>query len=380
MKILADQDIPQITEAFRDLGEVELMPGREIRPCHLTDCQCLITRTVTRVDGALLQDSPVEFVGTATIGTDHIDLEYLGSAGIGFSNAAGCNAEGASEYVLSGLFALSRRKGVDPLQMRAGIVGLGNVGSRLQQKFTALGIECLVCDPLLKEAGQSSQTFTDLDTVLRACNLISLHVPLTHGGAHPTYHLLNSARLQSLNMNCLLINAARGEVVDNQALLQLLGRRDDLHVFLDTWEHEPLVSRELLQRVDLATPHIAGYSVEGRLRGTQMVLDAACQHFKMNSSWHMSQQLPAPAALCCASTGSRLDFWQDVLLQHCNIWRDHDAFVAGAGLDDNEFAKHFDGLRKVYPDRLEYERFKVSRIKDNSRRAVFSKLGFQLDG
>jgi erythronate-4-phosphate dehydrogenase len=380
VKILADQNIPLVAEAFRDLGEVELMPGREIGPRHLTDCRCLITRTVTRVDAALLQGSPVEFVGTATIGTDHIDLDYLAEAGIGFSNAAGCNAEAASEYVLSGLFALSKRKGIDPLQMRAGIVGLGNVGSRLQQKFTALGIESLACDPPLQETGRSDQVFVDLDTILRECNLISLHVPLTNSGPHPTYHLLNSVRLQSLNKNCLLINAARGEVVDNRALLQLLDERDDLHVFLDTWEHEPLVSRKLLQRVDLATPHIAGYSVEGRLRGTQMILDAASEHFKLSSSWHMSQQLPAPADLCCPSTSSSLEFWQELLQQHCNIWRDHDALVAGADLDDDAFAIHFDGLRKVYPDRLEYERFRIGRVNDDLRGAVLTELGFQLDG
>ena len=380
MKILADQNIPHVADAFRDLGEVELMPGREIGPRHLQDCRCLITRTVTRVDAALLQASPVEFVGTATIGTDHIDLNYLEDAGIGFSNAAGCNAEAAAEYVISGLFALSRRKSFDPLQMRAGIVGFGNVGSRLYRKLDALGIECLLCDPPLQQAGQSSHSFVDLDTILRECNLISLHVPLTHGGPHPTFHLLNESRLQSLGDNCLLINAARGEVVDNQALLQLLNQRDDLHVFLDTWENEPLVSRELLQRVDLATPHIAGYSVEGRLRGTQMVLDAACKHFKLSSSWHMSQQLPTPAELCCTSTGADLEFWQNVFRQHCNIWRDHEALVAGADLNDDEFAQHFDGLRRVYSDRLEYERFRIRQVSDKLRVAILTELGFQLGG
>jgi len=379
VKILADQNIPQVAEAFGDLGEVELMPGREIEPGHLKDCQCLITRTVTRVDAKLLHNSPVEFVGTATIGTDHIDLDYLAKSSIGFSNAAGCNAEGAAEYVISGLFALSRRKGFDPLQMRAGIVGLGNVGSRLRQKLDALGIECLVCDPPLQQAGQTAQDFVDLDTILRECNLISLHVPLTRNGSHPTFHLLNRTRLESLSEGCLLINAARGEVVDNQALLQLLNRRDDLHVFLDTWEHEPRVSRELLRRVDLATPHIAGYSVEGRLRGTQMVLDAAGKHFRLTSSWHMSQQLPATAELYCGSSGSSLEFWQDLLQQHCNIWRDHDAFVGGANLDDDAFAAHFDGLRKVFPDRLEYERFRIRQVNDKLRGAILSELGFQLD-
>jgi erythronate-4-phosphate dehydrogenase len=379
VKILADQNIPQVAEAFRDLGEVELMPGREITRANLRNCRCLITRTVTRVDAALLQDTPVEFVGSATIGTDHIDLDYLADAGIDFSNAAGCNAESAAEYVISGLFAISRRKGFDPLQMRAGIIGFGNVGSRLRQKLEALGIECLVCDPPLQQAGQSRQAFVDLDTILRECNLISLHVPLTRNGKHPTFHLLDAQRLQALSDGCVLINAARGEVIDNHALLQLLNQRDDLHVFLDTWENEPMLSRKLLRRVDLATPHIAGYSVEGRLRGTQMVLDAAGKYFNRASNWNMSQQLPARKELHCHTTGARLEFWQDLLLQHCNIWHDHDAFIAGADLDDDEFAAHFDGLRKVYPDRLEYERFKIRQDSDSWPGTVLAALGFKVD-
>jgi erythronate-4-phosphate dehydrogenase len=380
VKILADQNIPQVAEAFRDLGDVELRPGREIARSHLQDCHCLITRAVTRVDKALLRDTPVEFVGTATIGTDHIDLDYLSSASIGFSNAAGCNAEGASEYVLSGVFAMSLRKDFDPLKMRAGIIGFGNVGSRLQRKLDALGIECLICDPPLQDANLSSQTFVDLDTMLRECDLISLHVPLTHGGNYPTFHLLNAERLHSLKAGCVLINAARGEVVDNKALLQLLNQRDDLHVFLDTWENEPLVSRDLLRRVDLATPHIAGYSVEGRLRGTQMILDAASKHFDLPSSWHMSQQLPARRELAWPSTGIKLKFWQDLLQQHCDIWRDHEAFIAGADLEDDKFAAHFDGLRKVFPDRLEYEHCNIKRANNSGESAVLAALGFKMGG
>ncbi|RLA15931.1 MAG: erythronate-4-phosphate dehydrogenase, partial [Gammaproteobacteria bacterium] len=267
VKIVADENIPRVQEAFKDLGEVILLPGRQIERRHLLDCRCLLVRTVTAIDKKLLQDTPVEFVGTATIGTDHVDLEYLKNNDIAFSNAAGCNAEAASEYVISGLFALSERLGFNPFDLKAGIVGYGNVGSRLYQKLRTLGIETLLNDPPLDEARTSSQTFVELDTIISECNFISLHVPLTRTGKHPTWHLLDQAGLRGLPKNCLLVNAARGPVVDNQALLNTLESRPDLVVFLDTWENEPDISRELLDRVSLATPHIAGYSVEGRLRG-----------------------------------------------------------------------------------------------------------------
>ena len=377
MKILADQNIPSVADAFADLGEVVLMPGREIKRQHLLDCQCLITRTVTRVDEKLLSGTAVEFVGTATIGTDHIDLEYLGKSNIGYSNAAGCNAEGAAEYVVSGLFALSRRRGLNPFKMKAGIVGCGNVGSSLLHKLKALGIECLVCDPPLQESGENDQKFVDLGNILAACDFISLHVPLTRTGKHPTWHMLDAKRLRSLRDSCLLVNAARGEVVDNQALLELLQTREDLTVFLDTWEHEPLVSRELLRRVDLATPHIAGYSVEGRLRGTQMVLDAACQHFGTSSSWHMSQLLPATREINVDPATSKLVSWQDLFQQHCDIWKDHDDFVAGVALDDEAFPPHFDGLRRIFPDRLEYERYVVKQQGDSLAPEILQQLGFK---
>ena len=377
MKILADQNIPCVADAFRDLGEITLMPGREIKREHLSDCQCLIIRTVTRVDATLLDDTPVEFVGTATIGTDHIDLDYLAKTNIGYSNAAGCNAESASEYVISGLFALAQRKDFDPLQLKAGIVGFGNVGSRLHQKLDTLGIECLVCDPPLQEAGTSSQSFVDLDTILRECNFISLHVPLTRTDKHPTFHLLDAEQLQRLAADCLLVNAARGEVVDNKALLDVLQRRDDLLVFLDTWENEPNLLRELLQWVDLATPHIAGYSVEGRLRGTQMVLDAACKHFGISTGWHMSQQFPPDQNLILQASDSTASAWHDLFYRHFDIWRDHEAFTAGSDLDTASFARHFDALRRVYPDRLEYERFIVQQQDTCVPVEVLQQLGFQ---
>jgi erythronate-4-phosphate dehydrogenase len=380
VKILADQNIPCVEEAFRDLGEVRLLPGRDIEARHLRDCQCLITRTVTRVDAELLAGSGVEFVGTATIGTDHLDLDYLHSAGISYSNAAGCNAEAAAEYVISGLFALSRQRDFDPMQLKAGIVGCGNVGSNLLAKLETLGIDCLVCDPPLQQSGNSRHDFVALDTILNNCNFISLHVPFTHAGDHPTFHLLDQSRLRQLSEGCVLVNAARGEVVDNKALLELLQQRDDLCVFLDTWENEPLISRELLQRVDLAAPHIAGYSVEGRLRGTQMVLDATCAHFDLASGWHMRDQLPAQQPVDCRYFAEGADFWRELFRRHCHIERDHAALLAGAELADDAFAAHFDDLRRVYPKRLEYTRFSLDIDSSRQPAEQLRQLGFQLSG
>ena len=289
MEIVADQNIPHIEDAFKDLGNVNLYPGREITNNLLTDCDCLLVRTVTRVDELLLKKTAVKFVGSATIGTDHIDTNYLSRQNIGFSNAAGCNAEAASEYVISGLFALSARKGFDPFRLKAGIIGFGNVGSRLFQKLTTLGVDCLVCDPLIDQHQYPEIQFADIDKIIEECDLISLHVPLTNSQTsnHPTYHLFDKWRLQQLKQNSVLINAARGEVIDNNALLALLTSRNDLSVFLDTWENEPDINLKLLDKVDLATPHIAGYSVEGRLRGTQMILNAASSFFDLSANWNM---------------------------------------------------------------------------------------------
>ena len=357
MKIVADENIPRVYEAFSDLGEVELLPGREIAGKHLLDCQCLLVRTVTQIDHRLLDDTAVEFVGTATVGTDHVDLNYLENNHIAFSNAAGCNAEGVSEYIINGLFALSEHKSFDPFELKAGIIGCGNIGSRLLQKLQALGIETLINDPPLEEAGTLDYQFVDLDTILSECNFITLHVPLTNDGDHPTWHLFDQQCLRRLNRNCILVNAARGSVVDNDALLDLLEHRFDLTIFLDTWENEPDISRALLQKVDLATPHVAGYSVEGRLRATQMILDAACRHFSVKSRWRLSQKLPKTIDLQIEASDNQLRFWQRLFAQHYDIWQDHLALTHSHDMNDVEFSRHFESLRKVYPNRFEYERF-----------------------
>ena len=358
VNIVADANIPQVTEAFKDLGKVTLIPGREIERKHLIDCQCLLVRTVTHVNRELLEGTAVQFVGTATIGTDHVDEIYLQQNKITFANAAGCNAEAASEYVISGLFALSQKRKFNPFKLKAGIIGCGNVGSRVYQKLTALGIDCLRNDPPLAKKSANKE-YVDIDTIIEQCNFISLHVPLTLKGEHATKHLFDQKKLFQLQENCLLVNAARGAVIDNRALLTVIKQRPDLMTFLDTWENEPIPSKELLATVDLATPHIAGYSVEGRLRGTQMILDAACAHFGKASDWHMSKLLPETIELEIDATKDDLKYWQAVFSKHHDIWEDHRALLKIMESDDNQTGSYFDSLRRVYPDRFEYERYRL---------------------
>jgi erythronate-4-phosphate dehydrogenase len=377
VNIVADENIPEVELAFAELGKVTLRPGREIEREHLQDCQCLVVRTVTTIDQSLLQDTPVEFVGTATIGTDHVDLGYLDRNQIGFSNAAGCNAEAASEYVISGLFALSEHRAFNPFDLKAGIVGFGNVGSRVYQKLQALGIETLVNDPPLAAQGSTDQEFVDLDTIIGECDLITLHVPLTRQGDHPSYHLLDGSRLENLRQNCVLINAARGPVVDNRALLKVLQERDDLIVFLDTWENEPSILSELLDSVSLATPHIAGYSVEGRLRGTQMILDAACDFFGTSPRWQMSQNLPDTISIEAPDSNNDLEFWQQLFRDHHDIWQDHLALTNASVDRDENFAQHFESLPRVYEQRFEYERYRLSATHTKKVAAIARKLLFK---
>jgi erythronate-4-phosphate dehydrogenase len=374
MNIIADQNIPEVESAFSSLGNIKLVPGREITRTHLIDCQCLLVRTVTTVGKSLLQNTPVQFVGSATIGTDHVDLDYLKQQGITFSNAAGCNAEAAAEYVISGIFGLSQHKDFDPFIRKAGIIGCGNVGSNLLKKFQALGIETLICDPPKAEQRSNNSVYVDLDTIISECDLISLHVPLTLNGNHPTHHLLNEQNLALLKKGCLLINAARGSIVDNQALAQVIEIRPDLITFLDTWENEPNLSRSLLNKVDLATPHIAGYSVEGRLRGTQMILDAACQYFDESVNWQMSDQLSDLATINMTESNCALEFWQQLFQKHHDIWQDDLALKNTSSMSNADFFRHFDSLRKVYPNRFEYDRYRFSTCIDKKIAAKMKRL------
>ncbi|MGB5177195.1 MAG: 4-phosphoerythronate dehydrogenase PdxB [Gammaproteobacteria bacterium] len=379
MKIIADENIPCVQQAFASLGEVSLLPGRSMQAEQVCTADILLVRSVTRVDASLLQGSSVRFVGSATIGFDHVDRDYLQQRDIGFATAPGSNATSAAEYVVSALMVLSAQQGFELAGKTVGIIGCGNVGARVHRRLSALGMHCLVNDPPL-QASAGHDDFVSLDAALQA-DIVTLHVPLTKSGPYPTWYLLDAAALGRLKPGASLINTARGAVVDNRALDALLAVRDDLSVVLDVWENEPSISATLLQKVALGTAHIAGYSYDGKLRGTEMIYRAACDYFSRPVQWHAADELQR-----AASIDLRLHDSDDVLavaraaVLACYDIREDDARLrATLSLPVTERAPAFDRLRKDYPLRREFSESTV--LLGEPARALaqlLSGLGFEL--
>ena len=352
MKIIADENIPCVQQAFASLGEVSLLPGRELQAEQVRDADILLVRSVTRVDAALLEGSSVRFVGSATIGFDHVDRDYLQQRGIGFATAPGSNATSAAEYVVSALMVLSERQGFELAGKTVGIIGCGNVGSRVRQKLSALGMQCRVNDPPL-QAGGDHDDFVSLDEVLQA-DIVTVHVPLTKTGRYPTFHLVNETFLERLKPGAIFINTSRGAVADNRALETLLASRNDLSVVLDVWEDEPSISTSLLRQVDLGTPHIAGYSYDGKLRGTEMVYRAASDYFAQPVVWHAADELPRVATIDRRSRETGNALVSAIVLGAYDVRQDDARLRATLALPAAERASAFDRLRKDYPVRREF--------------------------
>lgn len=355
MRILADENIPLVEDFFAEHGEIRRMPGRSINRASLEQAEVLLVRSVTRVDRELLEGSAVRFVGTCTIGTDHLDIDYFEEAGIGWASAPGCNARGVVDYVLGSLLALAERDGAELADRRYGVVGAGQVGGRLVEVLRGLGWNVRVCDPLrqAREVGE----FVGLDEILAECDVISLHTPLTLEGAHSTFHLLNQSRLQQLRPGAWLINAARGAVVDNAALREQLTKRPDIQAVLDVWEGEPQADVELARLCRIATPHIAGYSLDGKLRGTAQIYEAFCVSKGLAPTVDLDELMPDAPLRGLSFNASATP--HDVLATICRAVydpRNDDAAFRRSLIGDEEQRRSgFDLLRKQYPPRREID-------------------------
>lgn len=287
MKVIVDNKIPYIKEAINRIAdEVVFLPGADFTKEAVKDADALIVRTRTRCNRELLEGTQVKFIATATIGYDHIDTEYCREAGITWTNCPGCNAGSVEQYVRSVLGLLQRKKGLDLKNATIGVVGVGHVGSRVARTAKLLGMRVLLNDPPRADKGESG--FVDLATIARECDVITFHTPLIQDGIYRTYHLVDKDFLFSLKRAPYLINSSRGEVVDTASLLASLAAGKVKDVVIDTWENEPLISRDLLEAAFLATPHIAGYSADGKANATRMSLEALCRFFGMEVEFEIT--------------------------------------------------------------------------------------------
>ncbi|MDE6001913.1 MAG: 4-phosphoerythronate dehydrogenase [Prevotella sp.] len=277
MKIVVDDKIPYIREKLALLAdEVVYLRGADIKAADVRDADALIVRTRTRCDEQLLGGSRVQLVATATIGFDHIDTDYLQRAGIAWTNSPGCNAGSVAQYLECSLLLLEQQKGLSLHDSTIGIVGCGHVGTKVKAVAERLGMRVLVCDPLVGEPD-----FVSFDVIEREADVITFHVPLTYEGRYATWHMADDAFFHRLPCVPYIINTSRGEVVDNAALLSALQAGRVRDAVIDVWENEPQLNIELLQRAFIGTPHIAGYSADGKVNADNMVIDALCRHFHL---------------------------------------------------------------------------------------------------
>ena len=355
MLIVADENIPLIEEFFADFGEIRRFPGRQISRADVHDADILLVRSVTKVDRDLLEGSAVRFVGTCTIGTDHLALDYFQQAGIQWSSAPGCNARGVVDYVLGSLLTLAEIEGVDLTQRTYGVIGAGEVGGRLVNVLRALGLNVLVCDPV-RQAVEGGD-YVSLEHIIEHCDVLSLHTPLDKTGDYPTWHLFDQQRLEQLNPGTWLINASRGPVIDNAALRTVLTRREDLQAVLDVWEDEPQVDVELADLCVLATPHIAGHSLDGKQRGTAQIYQALCDFLGHTPQVKLADLLPAPWLAKVELSANTDPGWAMAMICRgvYDPRRDDADFRRSLIGSVQEQKLAFDALRKHYPIRREIE-------------------------
>ena len=378
MKIVADENIPFVRQAFEPLGDVVTAPGRQMTPEQVADADALLVRSVTKVNAELLDGSTVRFVGTATIGTDHLDTTYLDRRGITWAAAAGCNANSVAEYVVAALLVLARRDGFRLADKTLGVVGVGNVGSRVVRYARALGMTVLKNDPPLQRQTHDRR-FVPIERIFEA-DLVTLHVPLTRQAKDATWHMVDADFLSRLRADAYLLNTSRGAVVDGAALRNALQQQRLAGAVLDVWENEPDIDVELLELSALGTAHIAGYSFDGKVMGTRMIHDAACRCFGLSTEWDPRPLMPPPATpqLQVEACGrDPQDVVASVVASIYDIEKDDADLRAVGGLPLDQRGSHFDRLRRDYPIRREFGTTRVIVPPDQRGLApIFENLGF----
>ncbi len=375
MKIVCDNKIPFLRGVLEPYAEVVYLPGRETTPEVVRDADAVITRTRTKCDAALLGGSSVKVIATATIGYDHIDTAWCEEHGIVWRNAPGCNSWSVKQYIATVLCTLARRHGLELAGMTLGVVGVGNVGSKVAEAAALLGMRVLLCDPP-RARREGGKTFVSLDEILAGCDIITLHVPLSREGEDATWHLFDAARLASLRPGQFLINSSRGPVVDNAALKAALQQKRLRGAVLDVWEGEPEPDRGLMDLLDIATPHIAGYSADGKANGTMASVRTVASVLGLPLTQWRPEEIPAPPQSLHfrleAAGKSRQQVLSEALLHTYDPLADDRALRADPA--------SFEQLRGDYPVRREPTAFTLD-LQDGSPELAetLSAIGFTVN-
>lgn len=375
LKIVADADLPFLQEYFGGAGELSLKPGRLLKRADLLDADLLLVRSITKVDEALLQGTPVKFVGTVTTGIDHLDTAWLDQAGISWRSAAGYNAEPVAEYVIAAIAALQMQKCLPEQALRLGVIGVGQVGTRVAKHAVSLGFTLLLCDPLRAE--QEPQFISQDLSELNNLDVVSLHTPLTTTGAYPTQHLIDSHFLHAAKNKTLLLNTSRGAVVDFAALQEAEAH---WQYGFDVWEGEPEIDLQRLQSAAIATPHLAGYSKQCRYRGIE-IIHQACRDEGFISA--AAKPLPPLPRKRLSFDGNRLN-WQEVVLSIFNPLAATQLMKETLLKEPEKCATLFDELRQRYIghaiQRHEFSYTTVSELRlEEKDRAIVTKLGITIE-
>ena len=359
--IVVNKHTPYVVQAFEKIGKVTALGSREITKDTVQDADVLIVRSETKVDCDLLEGSRVKFVGTVTIGTDHVDKEYLAKNGISFVSAPGSNSNSVSEYVTGALLELAHIKGFSLQDTTIGIIGVGNVGSKVWRKAEALGLRVLLNDPPLERQG-STFPLRSLDELMEA-DILTLHVPLTRSGPDATHHLFDEKRIRSMKQGAILLNTSRGPVVESEALTRALRDRHLGGAVLDVWEGEPTINTSLLELVTLGSPHIAGYSLDGKVNALQMNYEAVCRFLSLPIHMDLKTLVPDPMQPEIKIGAMKLP-WEymlrDIVKECYDICLDDRCLRSLGDIPETECSKYFQKLRAEYRIRREFFNFTVS--------------------
>lgn len=366
MKLLIDENIPYAKEIFGVFGEVILVPGRLISKNLLKGIDILIIRSATKVNEELLYKSCVKFVGTTTSGFDHVDKKWLKNSGIFFSYAPSCNKVSVVEYVISVLLLEAKNNNFDLNKKVVGIVGVGNIGSYLNFCLKKLGIKTLLCDPLKKISSKNKKNFFSLSQLINKSDIISFHTSLSENKKHSSYHLLDKYELEKISHNCIILNTSRGSVINNKELLKSLKKGKKINVVLDVWENEPNISVSLLNKINIATPHIAGYSIEGKIRGAFQIFDSLNCFLNLKNHEKMKEELFNFNIIKQLKISGKLNQKKLTYLVHSiyNVYYDNTNFrrLENAGRKFDYFRKHYLNRREWSSCLIQCDNFKTANI------------------